>query len=63
MSELSILMKSIFEVNNQYFKGAYEFIIGNYNSSNKHDLIGFMFAHEFGNIDKAGIVKRKDSER
>lgn len=54
---------SVYNTNSNSFEGAYKYIIGNYSSYSKNDLIGFILAYEFMFKDSSDIVKRKDSEK
>ncbi|QXP62256.1 DUF6161 domain-containing protein [Polaribacter sp. HaHaR_3_91] len=47
----------------KYYAGAYNFVMGNYNISNKESMIGHLLAYEFELKDYTEITKRRDKEK
>ncbi len=47
----------------KYYAGAYNFVMGNYNFSNKDSLIGHLLAYEFELKDYTELTKRRNKEK
>jgi len=47
----------------KYYSGAYNFILGNYNISNKDSMIGNILAYEFELKDYTELTKRRNKEK
>ncbi|MBO2545712.1 hypothetical protein J0871_14915 [Salegentibacter sp. BDJ18] len=47
----------------KYYSGAYNFIMGNYNISNKDSMIGHILAYEFELKDYTELTKRRNKEK
>lgn len=47
----------------KYYSGAYNFVMGNYNISNKDSMIGHILAYEFELKDYTELTKRRNKEK
>ncbi|APY06840.1 hypothetical protein BWZ20_00360 [Winogradskyella sp. J14-2] len=47
----------------KYYSGAYNFVMGNYNVSNKDSMIGHILAYEFELKDYTELTKRRNKEK
>lgn len=47
----------------KYYAGAYNFVMGNYNISNKDSMIGHLLAYEFELKDYTELTKRRNKEK
>jgi hypothetical protein len=47
----------------KYYAGAYNFVMGNYNFSNKDSMIGHLLAYEFELKDYTELTKRRNKEK
>jgi Family of unknown function (DUF6161) len=47
----------------KYYPGAYNFVMGNYNFSNKDSMIGHILAYEFELKDYTELTKRRNKEK
>lgn len=47
----------------KYYPGAYNFLMGNYNFSNKDSMIGHLLAYEFELKDYTELTKRRNKEK
>ncbi|MEP3836135.1 MAG: DUF6161 domain-containing protein [Algibacter sp.] len=60
--QTDFLIKTYREVP-KYYSGAYNFIAGNYNISNKDSMIGNLLAYEFELKDYTELTKRRNKEK